>query len=82
MREYSLDQVVIPAMYFQLQSETFDNTRNYLSHDFKRQSRVAAAQPETTQQASQSKPGPAPKVLTKRATNVAQQIPTKRVKSN
>jgi hypothetical protein len=79
--EYSLDQVVIPAMYFQHQSEEFDNTQNYLSHEFKRQtSSVAEASSETTQQASPSRPGPAPKVLTKRTANVTQQVPTKRVK--
>lgn len=35
MREYTLDQVHIPRMYFQEQSSDFDNKRNYLSEEFK-----------------------------------------------
>lgn len=35
MREYSLDQVQIPRMYFLEQPTEFDNKCNYLSEEFK-----------------------------------------------
>jgi hypothetical protein len=35
MREYTLDQVHIPRMYFQEQPTEFDNKRDYLSEEFK-----------------------------------------------
>lgn len=35
MREYTLDQVNIPRMYFQEQSSDFENKTEYLSNDFK-----------------------------------------------
>lgn len=52
MREYSLDQVNIPRMYFQEQAPDFNNKRNYLSTEFKRISTAAA---------DDTNPGPAPK---------------------
>lgn len=57
MREYSLDQVNIPRMYFQEQSVDFKNKRNYLSQDFKRITTAAALL--DTEASSSS--GPAPK---------------------
>lgn len=35
MREYTLDQVHIPRMYFHELSPDFDNKRDYLSAEFK-----------------------------------------------
>jgi bisphosphoglycerate-dependent phosphoglycerate mutase len=35
MREYTLDQVHIPRMYFQEQPPEFDNKQDYLSEEFK-----------------------------------------------
>lgn len=55
MREYSLDQVNIPRMYFQEQSNDFNNQRNYLSQDFKRLSTAP------TDNEAPVNPGPAPK---------------------
>jgi sister chromatid cohesion protein PDS5 len=54
MREYSLDQVNIPRMYFQEQSADFNNKRNYLTQEFKRLSAAASSEAETIA-------GPAPK---------------------
>lgn len=54
MREYSLDQVNIPRMYFQEQGSDFDNKRNYLSIEYKRLSTAADADAPLN-------PGPAPK---------------------
>jgi hypothetical protein len=56
MREYSLDQVNIPRMYFQEQSSDFNNKRNYLTQEFKRLSTAASSEAETSTNA-----GPAPK---------------------
>lgn len=42
MREYSLDQVNIPRMYFQEQPNDFDNKRNYLSSEFKKKAENSA----------------------------------------
>lgn len=55
MREFTLDQVNIPRMYFQEQSADFNNQRNYLSQDFKRLSTAA------TENDAPVNPGPAPK---------------------
>jgi hypothetical protein len=41
MREYELDQIQIPAMYFIPQTEEFSNNRDYLSQEF-RSSQVGA----------------------------------------
>jgi hypothetical protein len=58
MREYTLDQVNIPRMYFQEQSAGFTNKRNYLSTEFKRLSTVASTENES---AGPLNAGPAPK---------------------
>lgn len=42
MREYSLDQVNIPRMYFQEQPNDFDNKRNYLSSEYKKKAESVA----------------------------------------
>lgn len=57
MREYSLDQVNIPRMYFQEQSADFNNKRNYLSQEFKQIVTVVS----TNDADSTAKAGPAPK---------------------
>lgn len=36
MREYTLEQVCIPTMYYQEQLPTFNNKRDYLSQEYKR----------------------------------------------
>lgn len=43
MREYSLDQVNIPRMYFQEQPNDFDNKANYLSAEFKRKMEMSVS---------------------------------------
>jgi len=43
MREYTLDQVIIPSMYFQEQAVDFANKRNYLSTEFKKVSTTSTA---------------------------------------
>lgn len=58
MREYSLDQVNIPRMYFQEQSAGFTNKRNYLSQEFKRLSTVVTVENESV---GPLNAGPAPK---------------------
>lgn len=58
MREYSLDQVNIPRMYFQEQSADFTNKRNYLSLDYKR---ITQAETEEVN------PGPAQTTAPKRS---------------
>lgn len=35
LREYPLEQIQIPSMYFTPQSEDFDNRRDYLSKDYR-----------------------------------------------
>lgn len=35
MREYELDQIQIPAMYFISQTEEFTNTQDYLSKEYR-----------------------------------------------
>lgn len=58
MREYSLDQVNIPRMYFQEQSADFNNKRNYLSQEFKR---ISTAEVVEDESAGPLNAGPAPK---------------------
>jgi hypothetical protein len=59
MREYSLDQVNIPRMYFQEQAADFANKRNYLSQEFKRISTAAVA--VENESVGPLNAGPAPK---------------------
>lgn len=57
LREYSLDQVNIPRMYFQEQSTSFENNIDYLSNDFKQLSRIE----DDENVHSNNNAGPAPK---------------------
>lgn len=74
MREYSLDQVNIPRMYFQEQSADFNNKRSYLTQEFKQLSSVAPA----TDAGTPSVSGPAPKRPVDEATT---HEPSKRLRS-
>lgn len=76
-REYTLDQVHIPRMYFQEQSADFDNKRNYLSEEFKRLSI-----PEEEQEELSKNAGPAPKITTAKRTVVEPtRDPSKRLRN-
>lgn len=57
MREYSLDQVNIPRMYFQEQPPDFKNKREYLSEEFKE----ILQQEQEVDKIQSNNAGPAPK---------------------
>lgn len=57
MREYTLDQVNIPRMYFQEQSSDFENKKEYLSQEFKKLSKHEDGENFN----SNNNAGPAPK---------------------
>jgi hypothetical protein len=57
MREYSLDQVNIPRMYFQEQPADFENNTEYLSDEFK----AIVQHDQDNEKISNNNAGPAPK---------------------
>lgn len=73
MREYSLDQVNIPRMYFQEQSSDFENKTDYLSQDFKK----LAKHEDGENVNSNNNAGPAPK----RTSEMPTRDPSKRLRN-
>lgn len=78
MREYTLEQVCIPTMYYQEQLPTFNNKRDYLSQEYKRltaakiaeAAEIAKASAATMQPSTAAKrPNPAPPQRIKRQKN-------------
>jgi hypothetical protein len=83
VRDYTLDQVHIPRMYFQEQSVSFMNKKSYLAEEFKRLSSNASHDDEN----ENLNAGPSPKTTAtttttlKRVVDNATREPSKRLKN-
>ena len=79
MREYTLEQVCIPTMYYQEQAPTFNNKRDYLSQEYKRL--TAAKNADGTEVTKTAVASMQPSTAVKRP-NVAPQQRIKRQKND